>query len=224
MITFEELISPLSSEQFYDEYLCRKPLAQSGTARSAYRLLSWEALEIIFKRHHKDCWLVKDGKLSSQHQRSEFQLGFLDAIRGFNSGQSIVVRHSEQAHQKIETLAASFFERFGKPVNIHVYATPAGNEGFNWHYDNEDVFVIQSSGQKEFYLIKNRELIPSALDSIPKNYEDLKQRSIGPEIHCLLKAGDFLYIPRGYWHKARAITDSFHLSIGVQIYESHMIC
>jgi ribosomal protein L16 Arg81 hydroxylase len=166
---------------------------------------------------------LKDGKLSIKHERAEFQLGFLDAVRGFNNGESIVIRHSEHAHRIIETLANSFINQFGKAVNIHVYATPAGNEGFDWHYDCEDVFVIQSSGQKEFYLMQNREVTLTHQDSVPKSYEDFKQRSIGPEIRCLLKAGDFLYIPRGYWHKARAITDSFHLSVGINIVENQLL-
>ena len=49
---------------------------------------------------------------------------------------------------------------------------------------------------------------------MPQNLEFHKEKN-KTEIHCWLKAGDWLYIPKGYWHKARALKDSFHLSVGV---------
>lgn|GEM_PF-2375840 len=35
------------------------------------------------------------------------------------------------------------------------------------------------------------------------------------EWRCWLKEGDWLYIPAGYWHKAQAVTESWHMSVGV---------
>jgi ribosomal protein L16 Arg81 hydroxylase len=36
-----------------------------------------------------------------------------------------------------------------------------------------------------------------------------------PVIACTLLPGDWLYVPRGYWHVAHAREDSLSLSIGV---------
>ena len=35
---------------------------------------------------------------------------------------------------------------FAAPVDVHLYCTPAGQPGFGWHYDAEDVFVLQTAG------------------------------------------------------------------------------
>lgn len=37
-----------------------------------------------------------------------------------------------------------------------------------------------------------------------------------PAVRYQLEAGDWLYIPGGYWHRTSAVTDSCSLSVGVQ--------
>ena len=78
----------------------------------------------------------------------------------------------------------------------------AGEHGFSWHYDAEEVFIIQTSGQKEYSLRKNTVNPWPLIETIPSNmgYE----REVMPLMRVLLSAGDWLYIPCGYWHKAEA--------------------
>ena len=38
-----------------------------------------------------------------------------------------------------------------------------------------------------------------------------------PMLQCELAAGDWLYIPHGYWHKADARSDSLSLAVGVMM-------
>jgi 50S ribosomal protein L16 3-hydroxylase len=40
-------------------------------------------------------------------------------------------------------------------------------------------------------------------------------RETSPLIASTLVAGDWLYIPRGWWHMARAADDSLSISVGV---------
>jgi 50S ribosomal protein L16 3-hydroxylase len=191
----EELIRPLGTKEFSQQYLGQQPYAMPGTAEPFKRLLSWAMLASIFNTGHQDCWLVKNGKLAAQHDHPAFRVTLTEAMRGFTEGYTVLVRHSERVHRDLNSIASKFLEHFQRPIDIQLYVTPYGQEGFDWHFDAEDVFVIQSSGEKEFYLRKSM--------------------SDGPEIRCHLCAGDFLYIPRGYWHKARAITDSCHISVGL---------
>jgi len=191
----EELIRPLSIKEFTQQYLGRQPFALPGTAESFRRLLSWAMLASIFNTGHKNCWLVKNGNLAPQHDKPDFSVNLTEAMKGYTEGYTVLIRHSELVHRDLGIIASKFLEHFQRPIDIQLYVTPYGQEGFDWHFDAEDVFVIQSSGEKEFYLRAHL--------------------SEGPEIRCHLCAGDFLYIPRGYWHKARAITDSCHISIGL---------
>jgi ribosomal protein L16 Arg81 hydroxylase len=42
------------------------------------------------------------------------------------------------------------------------------------------------------------------------------EREIMPLMRCTLGAGDWLYLPAGYWHRAQAGAESISLSVGVR--------
>lgn len=195
MHILERLLQPLSFDSFRHDYLFQKPYAAPFAARSFERLVSWRMLGEIFTADHDECWLPRTGKLPEDPLMASGRLTLFQAIAGFRQGRTVLIRHGERSHRKLAEIAEDFHGLFGKPVDVQLYCTPAGEEGFDWHYDAEEVFVIQTTGEKEFRL--------------KKSTEDIQ------EIHCWLRAGDWLYIPSGYWHKARALTESYHISVGV---------
>lgn len=211
MSVLAPLLHPTTEEVFRREFLFKQPYAAAGTASEYQRLIGWPLLFEIFASNYSDCWLAKRGKLL---EGSTGQLTPASAIQTFEEdGYSIVVRHSERAHPKLTAIAEKFHDHFQDPIDIQLYATPAEEEGFDWHYDIEEVFVIQSLGEKEFFL--RVPMTTPRLDRVELPREIDFTNGFGPEIRCRLKAGDFLYIPAGVFHKARAITPSFHLSVGV---------
>jgi ribosomal protein L16 Arg81 hydroxylase len=132
------------------------------------------------------------------------------------SGGTLVIRNSERHHPALAQLAAGFRQDFHAPVDIHIYCTPAGESGFGWHYDAEDVFILQTDGTKEYSLRKNTVHPWPLVETIP---HDMRyEREIMPVMVCTLAAGDWLYIPAGYWHRARAADptqSSISLAIGI---------
>src|SRR5947209_3055839 len=104
-------------------------------------------------------------------------------------------------------------EHFLAPIDVHVYCTPAGQPGFGWHYDAEDVFVLQTAGRKEWSLRKNTVNPWPLAEALPADMRH--EREIMPVLRCTLAAGDWLYIPAGYWHRTRAGEESVSLSVGV---------
>lgn len=214
MAILEELIEPLSPDEFFDSYLFKQPYAAPFKAERYRGLLSWRVFEEIFASGHGDCWLPKDGRQPEDPHLTTGRLTGAQARAGFAEGRTILVRHAERAHPKIRAIAEDFQRTFEDPVDVQVYGTPGGSRGFDWHYDAEEVFVIQSVGEKEFSLRRNT-IEPWPVHShFPKQFRFDRERPT-PEIRCLLREGDWLYIPAGWWHKARAVTDSFHLSVGV---------
>lgn len=210
----ENLLRPHSLHTFKNQFLFQKPYAAPSTAKSFYNFLSWDLLEEILSSGHDDCWLPKYGQMPDDARLRSGRLSISQAIEGYQNGRTLLIRHAEKAHPRLAAVAADFYRVFNKPIDIQIYCTPPNEEGFGWHYDLEEVFVIQSLGQKEFYLYQNREESPpKEIRKIVEN--DLNKYFLGPEIRCHLKAGDWLYIPSGYWHKAKALTASFHLSVGV---------
>jgi 50S ribosomal protein L16 3-hydroxylase len=63
-----------------------------------------------------------------------------------SDGWTTLVRHSERHDARIEELAQAFKSVFQSPVDVHLYVTPPGRFGFSWHYDAEDVFILQTAG------------------------------------------------------------------------------
>lgn len=214
MAILDELLKPMSTEEFKNSYYLRSLYASPSKALRFRKLITWPLLSDIFSSGHRDCWLPLRGRLPSEPDLSSGTLTVVQALNGFERGRTVLIRHSERAHPILRGVADDFQNHFGDPVDIQLYVTPPGGEGFEWHYDLEEVFVIQTSGEKEFYL-----RIPKRRPSLKKvelpKCLDFASEFEGGDIRCRLKAGDWMYIPAGVWHKARAITPSFHLSIGV---------
>jgi ribosomal protein L16 Arg81 hydroxylase len=97
-----------------------------------------------------------------------------------------------------------------------MFATPPGMAGLSWHYDAEDVFILQTTGEKEYSLRKNTVNPWPLEETLP---EDMHyEREIMPLMQVTLRPGDLLYVPCGYWHKADAANSTetaISLAVGV---------
>ena len=197
-------------------YLRRKPLARPSKAAQFAALFNWQVLSEILESGHNNCWLPKFGQLPEDKSLNTGRLNLRQVMNSFClEGRTLTVRHAELSHRSLGPVAEDFSRNLRGPVDIQLYATPKDGEGFGWHYDLEDVFVIQTLGSKEFYLRKGQDDDPPPHKDLPKEFV-LEDYTTGPETVCKLTAGDWLYIPAGYWHKARAVdSESFHVSVGV---------
>src|SRR5262249_27039897 len=130
-------------------------------------------------------------------------------------GCTLGIRHAEKHDPGLARLAEGFRRDFASPVDVHLYCTPAGRPGFGWHYDAEDVFLLQTQGTKEWFLRKNT-VNPWPLAEPPP--ADMRYRlELMPLLRVTLAAGDWVYIPCGYWHRTEAGSEeSISLSVGVR--------
>ena len=200
--------------KFVSEYLHRLPLALAGSAHGVCELGTWETLGEILRAAGVDVMVVRDGKRYAGALTAEAVDARARTLS--DEGYTILVRHAERHHAGLGALARSFERTFLAPVNIHMYATPSGRRGFSWHYDAEDVFILQTAGEKEYSLRKNTVNPWPLEETLP---EDMRyERELMPLSRVLLRAGDLLYIPCGYWHKAEAAATgetAISLAVGV---------
>jgi ribosomal protein L16 Arg81 hydroxylase len=197
-MNLQTLLGEIPKSTFVEQYYHRLPFSLAGEARSIVDLGSWQVLGQILIQPNVDLMVVRDGqRYAGPDPRT------MDEARALNSvGYTILVRHAESHHGRLKELAAAFEDDFHAPANIHIYATPSGRHGFSWHYDAEEVFILQTSGAKEYSLRKNTVNPWPLVETIPA---DMRYgREIMPLMRVLLKAGDWLYIPAGYWHMAEA--------------------
>jgi 50S ribosomal protein L16 3-hydroxylase len=205
----EQLLGDYPLRQFIDEHFLRQPFSLPRAAASVAHLGTWPVVESILAQPDADVLLVKEGRRWEGNRNPSPD----EARRLFDDGYTVLVRHAERCHAAIGQLATDFARDFLAVVDVHIYATPGGQHGFGWHYDVEDVFILQTAGSKEYSLRKNTVNPWPVLENLP---QDMRyQREIMPLSKCLLSAGDWLYIPHGYWHKAEAREESFSLAVGV---------
>jgi ribosomal protein L16 Arg81 hydroxylase len=132
-------------------------------------------------------------------------------------GVGLVIRRAEQHDVGLARLATSFAEDIPGEMHIQLFVTPAGTHSFGWHYDFEDVFIVQTTGVKEYFLRDNTVERQRARGTCP-DFERFRHE-VTPLAAVQLLRGDWLYIPARWWHVAKCIKDSLSISVGVFSHE-----
>lgn len=210
----QQLLGDLPIAEFLSQYYYRQPYASPrGCRRLVNRAAAeWSTAatcEKLLPQPNTDPLVARDSQLWSGPSLNSAESGQAALAAGY----TICIRHSERFDPALAQLAADFHEAFRAPIDIQLFCTPAGQGGFNWHYDAEDVFVLQTEGTKDWWLRKNTVNPWPHVDTIPLDMR--YEREIMPAIRCTLAAGDWLYIPAGYWHRTAAPSLSTSLSVGV---------
>ena len=190
-------------------HLGRAPYAAPDRARGAIPSCDWGQLDALLSKQPSDVLVVAHGHdLPLPAPRS------LPELRTyFARGVGLAVRKAERHSSALATLCDSFARDVPGEQRVIVFATPGGHSGFGWHYDAEDVFIVQTEGDKEYFFRENTVTERVGKDE-PMDFSTYrKERS--PLMSCRLLPGDLLYLPRGYWHVARAHADALSISIGV---------
>lgn len=201
-------LGSMSRDAFLRDHFQRAPIAQPALGRAIVPLLSWDTVSRLVAAR-ADMLLVRNSSLRREDPPSTFE----ETRRLFVEGYSVVLRHCEEHDPGLRVLAESFARELPGEVVVQVYATPGQYHSFSWHYDVEDVFIVQTAGQKEYFLRRNTVNPEPTLDAMPKDMQ--YERETTPTVGATLLAGDCLYIPRGWWHVAKAREDALSISVGV---------
>ena len=210
MKILQNLLGGVPTEQFLEKHFTRIPYSQPGKADSYTDLLNWNVVEKIIQEDKSVLRVVKDGKMVSDYVK----LSMEEVKTKHAEGCTLLVRFAEKSDQRLKDLADDFARSFRTDVDIQLYCTPQGHNAFGWHYDVEEVFILQCEGSKH-YTIRPNTIHPNPLvKSIPKDqgYEGEKSTTA---IQVTLEKGDWLYIPSGWWHRAETKSESMHISVGL---------
>ena len=208
-MNLQTLLGDVPLQQFVAEHYHRLPYSRSGSARGFSDLGSWETLTSILAKDDADVLVCRRNE-----QLPIARLTTTDEARRLvDDGFTLLVRNAERHDTRLQELAAAFEADLAGPVNIHMYCTPAEQFGFGWHYDAEEVFIIQTTGRKEYSLRKNTVNPWPVEETLPADMR--YEREIMPLMKCDLRAGDWLYIPSGYWHMGQSSETAISLAIGV---------
>ena len=134
-------------------------------------------------------------------------------LQAHADGATIVMSKAHEIHAPLAHLKRTMQAALELECQTNVYLSPAGQSGFNPHYDSHDVLILQVEGCKSFRFYGNGPYLPFSSERFVAG-RDLP----GSESSSVrLEPGDTLYIPRGMMHDAIADgdTSSLHITLGV---------
>jgi ribosomal protein L16 Arg81 hydroxylase len=205
----ELLLTPIPPGEFLDRHYLKLPFASQGGAADFIEYGTWQTIGAILRDPSADVMLVRQGERWSDSLPVE-ESRARDLVA---EGYTLLVRHAERHDPRLRELAEGFEADFAGPVDVHLYCTPGGQHGFGWHYDAEDVFILQTTGCKEYSLRKNTVYPWPVVETLPTDMR--YERELMPLMRCTLRAGDWLYVPAGYWHMGQAEEEAISLAVGV---------
>ena len=220
-----EILEPCAPEEFLDSSWGANFLHVRGRAGRFARLMPWARLSEILRRHRLDfprLRLVRDGKplpVSSylRHAAGGRQKTTIPRLkapglaRHLREGATLVLDAVDELSEPIEALARDLELFFRERVQVNLYAGWQTSRGFDIHWDDHDVFILQVAGRKRWSVYGQTRPHPLVND-----IEKAERPTREPLWDGTLEDGDLLYIPRGWWHVAEPLAEpTLHLTVGV---------
>lgn len=203
-------LRPTSLDQFKRENLHRRPYARPSAAQGAVPLFTWSVLDRLLAIDCKpDVLIIRRNQLldlTRPHNLIELRAVMSEGI-------GLVIRRAEKYDADLAGLAHGFSRELPSEVHIQLFVTPGRTYGFGWHYDEEDVFIVQTAGAKDYFFRENTVVPPHA--QCDAQAFALFANETSPLASTHLIAGDWLYIPSRWWHVAKCVEDSLSISMGV---------
>jgi hypothetical protein len=216
-LTLDDLLHPCTAGQFLERYAGTDFLHIPGEAQKFADLFPWPVLNDILRTHRfgaKGIRVVKDGRAVSHD--AFLRDGIVRApeiTELLREGATLVLERVDCMYQPLSRLSESLERVFQIPVQINMYAGWRVTHGFDVHWDDHDVIVLQVAGRKHWKVYGVTEKFPI------KNSVELNSAppSGDPVWDGLLNQGDLLYMPRGWWHVALPCDEpTLHLSVGLR--------
>jgi hypothetical protein len=214
-LTLDTLVSPVTGAQFRANYWERRPLiVHRGDPDYYGNLMTLQDFDHAITTTPA---YIKTAEAKSKKNAkyegdptSVLERTFAD-MRG---GATLVLDSLHQREPKLGLLCRILEQQFGHGFQTNLYLTPPNGQGFEPHWDNHDVFILQVMGSKHWKVERKRRLLPGKTESSVE--EEIG--AISDDAHSFtLNQGDLIYIPRGCVHAAESGSEpSLHITLGIR--------
>ena len=220
-----EILAPCAPEEFFDSCWGVNILHVRGRAGRFRHFMPWPRLSEILRRHRIDfprLRLVRDGKplpvasylrhVSGSRQKITIpRVKAAELTRQLREGATLVLDAVDELSEPVEELAVKLELLFREHVQVNLYAGWQTSRGFDLHWDDHDVFILQVAGRKRWSVYGETRRAPLVND-----VEKAARPTGEPVWSETLEDGDMLYIPRGWWHVAEPLAEpTLHLTVGI---------
>ena len=222
----ERALAPVETERFLADYWEQKPVVVPRGEEGRFDdLLSAQDVERLITEtgiRTPGFRLVKEGATVSGYTtdlswRPAPFTGVANVPRvlaEFEAGATIVLQGLHHLWLPLARYCRQLEAFLGHPVQANAYYTPRGSQGLPVHHDTHEVISLQVAGEKRWLVYE------PALELPLKNQR--YKSSLGapgePVLDVVLRAGDTMYLPRGWLHQAlTSDSDSLHITVGVNV-------
>jgi ribosomal protein L16 Arg81 hydroxylase len=229
-LTLADLLAPITPEQFFAEYYDRQPLHVSGGAAKFASVLSWRGINRLLDQTHiwssQSLKLVMDGtpippeqfcnRATSRDGGAVQQPDAARVAHWVKQGASIVMNDVDSLTPGLAAVSDALEGAGLGKAQANVYISWQSHKAFPTHFDTHDVWAVQVEGEKTWNIWEGRAEWPIAhpVFNFPKEHHERARGKLRGAV--TLKAGDLLYLPRGWYHDALAeAPSSVHIAYGV---------
>jgi ribosomal protein L16 Arg81 hydroxylase len=221
--SIERLLSPMGWDTFLGEVWERRPHHFAGRSPDHYAdILTAADLDAIVlvsasSKLEQFVNLVRFGDtgqiIEPIPRTAEGMADLRHAYRAYDAGYSVKVDGLQTRWRPVARACGELQQALHHPVGAYLFATPAGAQAFAAHFDPYDTFLLQIDGVKHWRVYDPITPLP-----LPNMVRPVDPAELGrPMMEVALRAGDLLYIPRGYVHQGLTSgVSSLHLTLAVR--------
>jgi ribosomal protein L16 Arg81 hydroxylase len=221
-----EILAPCRPDEFLRDTFGKSFQYFRGTPGKFSALLPWDALNEILRQHRLESPRLRLFHLGKQVPVSAYQrqvqsqrrrgvtiprINNRELVGNLREGATLILDAVDELYEPLTALAEQLERRFHERVQVNAYAGWYTSPGFDLHWDDHDVLILQLQGRKQWSVYGATRSFPLARDAEPNS---VKPES--PVWEGTLEDGDLLYIPRGWWHAAVPLAEpTLHLTFGI---------
>jgi len=229
-LTFDDLVAPTGAQGFMRDVVGKQPMhfPAQGEGR---RLIDWARMNALLaiESHWSDAYLklVINGMPVGKDRYCDMVQSLYGPewradpakVQAFMAlGASIVANMVDEVAPELRAVGETIGERMGGVISANIYSSFKDIGGFGPHYDTSDVLAFQCEGEKVWRIYEGRADNPLHTPTGP-DHEVLAQlrQAAGRQIgEMVMRPGDALYMPRGFYHDAMTRSEaSLHVTFAI---------
>ncbi|CEG39540.1 Uncharacterized conserved protein [Plasmopara halstedii] len=224
--TLLKMLGGMPIHTFLSEYFEQKPLhvrnAVKGALFDSHLFSRQKMLRIMEKQPHsmsfgKDlmvCRYINSRRENFESDHHDSKATSRQVASLLDQGYSCQFYQPQRYADGLYELNAAIEEVFGCLAGASAYLTPANSQALAPHYDNVEIFVLQTQGRKKWKLYHPQ------VELAGEHSLDLTVDQIGePWMELTMEKGDLLYFPRGVIHQACTDDNEFSTHVTISVYQ-----
>jgi ribosomal protein L16 Arg81 hydroxylase len=212
-----EILAPMTQEDFLREYWTKKFLHIPGQPDKFSHFFPWDVLNRVLEENRFDSTrlslFTSGNKIAPDRYLNGKWVNAGKLANELSTGATLIFNGCEEVHRPLRDLCVYLETLFHHRVTVNLYAGWRRDNGFNVHWDDQDNLILQVDGRKRWKVWAPTRSCPFREDVVDTSLPPTNE----PVWDGILESGAMLNIPRGWWHVAYPLDEPcLHLTVTIQ--------